>query len=65
MKPAVASIDPIKVIKIFESWDAASQYAREHPDQFLSVSTHKNMKAAKGFAKYLHDMTPDWKVEFV
>ena len=63
MKPAVASIDPIKVIMIFECWEAASEYADNHPDQFLSISTHKNMKAAKAFAHYLHRMTPDWKLE--
>jgi hypothetical protein len=63
VKPAVASIDPIKVIKIFESWEAASDYADEHEDQFLSISTHKNLRQAKAFAIYLHRMTPDWTLE--
>jgi len=64
MKVAVASIDPIKVIKLFESWDAATQYAVDNPDHFVSVSLHKDEGAAIAFANELHEMTPEWTVEF-
>ena len=63
MKPVVASIDSIKVIKIFECLEAASEYADNHPDQNMSVSVHKSMKDANRSAYHLHLMNPDWKLE--
>ena len=65
MKVAVASIDPTKVIKLFESWGAAKQYAVDNPDHFVSVSLHEDESAAIAFANELHEMTPEWSLELL
>ena len=58
----VATIDPIKVLRIFDTWEDAQDYAKANPDHFLSASKHETREQSITFAKYLQSMTPDYEI---